>query len=39
MPFVSTCKYVIMFLGVDFLKEIQVHYDINLELEMLIEKF
>ncbi len=26
------------FLGVDFLKEIQVHYDMNLVLEMLIEK-
>jgi hypothetical protein len=26
------------FLDVDFLRQIQVHYDINLKLEMLIEK-
>jgi hypothetical protein len=27
-----------LFLGVDLLKEIQVYYDMNLELELLIEK-
>jgi hypothetical protein len=35
------CKHLLVrdfFLVVDFLREIQVHYDMNLELEMLIEQ-
>jgi putative hemolysin len=35
------CKHLLvcdLSLGVDFLKEIQVHYDMNSKLEMLIKK-